>query len=180
MKEIDFEYLINYLEEEIARLTNANRMCFPGNQETDIGTSLTVGLVEYLSNLLLWVKSAVKVERDRIQSAKDSVDATLYSMMSKSDIKLSDDFKRSLDHACGNALKHDILPMPPSEKNLTSEDCKNMADRLDHLRFELQSRNAANSVQKKAFIEQHATLVGAAFMLRKIAEEKIKENHATI
>ena len=164
MCEVNFEFIIRYLQKEIERLNES--------KGSDAMDAVKKGMLEFLTQLLDWMKTAIRVERDRIQGARDSIDATLYALMSKSSLKLDDDFKKMIDHASGNALKHDILPMPPSEKNLTAEDCTKMADRLDHLRFELQARNAANSVQKMAFIGQHATLVEAESMLRKIAEEK--------
>ena len=172
MKEVDFDFLIKYLEWEIARMTNANRLEIPKGMESAISSSMTASMVEYLTTLLQWVKSAVRVERDRIQGARDSIDATLYALMSKSYIKFDDDFKKMLDHMRGNVLTTTEQPEPPQKDKVNAKTCYEMADRLEHIRLELQGRNAENTVRKIQYIKQNGILTEAADMLRVIAEEK--------
>ena len=172
MKEVDFEFLIKYLEWEIARLTNANRLEMPGGIEPDISSSMTAGMVEFLTTLLQWVKSAVKVERDKIQRARDSIDATLYALMSKSEIKFDYDFRKMIDHVSGNVLATKEQHEPPQKDKVDAKTCYAMVERLEHTRLELNVRNAENTVRKQQYIKQDEILAEAADMLRAIAAEK--------
>lgn len=173
MKEVDFDFLIKYLELEIARLTNANRLELPGNVQPDIGASISAGMAEYLTNLLKWVKSAVKGERERIQGARDSIDATLYALMSKSNLKFDDDYKKMLDHARGNSATWLCKkPTTPQRKTYTSSEVKKAGDRLENLRLKLKSRRADTSQQKITFVTQDSDLAYVVDILTTIADEK--------
>lgn len=164
MHEINFEFLVGYLEKEIERL-NASK----GSDAID---AVKKGMSEFLAQLLNRMKTAIRVERDRIQGARDSIDATLYALMSKSSLKFDDDFKKMLDHMCGNVLITKDQTIPPHEDSIDSKTCYAMAGKLEHTRLELQSRNAENSVRKIQYIKQNEILAEAAAMLREIAEEK--------
>ena len=81
-------------------------------------------------------------------------------MMSKSSIKLDEDFKKMLDHTRGNNEK------------ISSQDIQDSAARLEHLRLELTSRNAENIVRKMQYIKQDETLARSIELLKNLAEEK--------
>lgn len=173
MREIDFDCIIKYLEWEIARLTNANRLEMPEGIKPDISSSMTAGMVEFLTTLLQWVKSAVKVERDKIQGARDSIDATLYALISKSSLKFDDDFKKMHDHAMGNACPWLRRNAPaPQRKTYTSSEVKRVGDRLENLRLKLKSRRADSANQKITFVTQDSDLLSAVDILKTIAAEK--------
>ena len=167
MKEVDFDFLIKYLEWEIARLTNANRLEMPVDIKPDISSSMTAGMVEFLTTLLQWVKSAVKVERDKIQGARDSIDATLYALMSKSSLKFDDDFNPWLRR---NAPS-------PQRKTYTSSAVKEAANRLEKLRLSLKGRRADSAQQKIIFVAQDSDLSYAVDILKNIAAEEAKWQH---
>lgn len=152
MKEIDFEFIIKYLEMEIARLTSATNMVMQGEIQPDIVCSATEGMVEYLSNLLSWIKSAVRVERDKIQGAQDRIDATMYALLSKSNIKLD----------------------PSLTREITSKECELMASKVEDIRLALKSRRADTTSEKIKFVRQDEVLSKASDMLTKISEEKSK------
>lgn len=165
MKETDFDFIIRYLEWEISRLTDASQKDTPGDMPSGSSSPIMDGMVGYLSNLLAWIKTAVKVERDRIQGARDSIDATLYALMSKSNLKCDEDFKKILDHTRGNKEK------------TSSQDIQDSAARLEHLRLELMGRNAENGVRKMQYIKQNETLAQSIELLTDLAVEKKLEGH---
>lgn len=96
MCEINFEFIIRYLQKEIERLNES--------KGSDAMDAVKKEMSEFLTQLLDWMKTAIRVERDRIQGARDSIDATLYTLMSKSSLKFYDDFKKMHDHAMGNII----------------------------------------------------------------------------
>lgn len=95
MCEVNFEFIIQYLQKEIERLNESK-----GSDAMDAAKK---GMSEFLTQLLDWMKTAIRVERDRIQGARDSIDATLCALMSNSSLRTDDAFKKMLDHARGNA-----------------------------------------------------------------------------
>ena len=174
MKEVDFAFLLSNLDEEIARLTNANNISLSRD-----AVPVLAGMVEYLSTLRTWLKSAIKVERDRIQGVKDRIDATLYELMSKSSLKFDDDFKTMLDHARGNAATWLWKePTTPQRKTYTSSAVEEAANRLEKLRLKLKSRIADSAQQKITFVTQDSDLAYAVDLLTTIAEQREHEGQA--
>lgn len=165
MSEVNFEFIIGYLQKEIERLNESN-----GSDAMD---AVKKGMSEFLTQLLNRMKTAIRVERDRIQGARDSIDATLYALMSKSSLKLDDDFKKMIDHAMGNAypLLYRNDPAPQRKTYLPSE-IKIAGDRLENLRLNLKSRRADSTQQKITFVTQDSDLLYAVEILKTIAAEK--------
>lgn len=131
MTEINFEFIIRYLQKEIERLNES--------KGSDAIGAVNKGMSEFLTQLLDWMKTAIRVERGRIQGAQDSIDATLYDLMSKSSIRFDDDFKKMHDHAMGNACcpwlrRNDPAPQ---RKTYTSSEVKEAANMLEKLRLSL-------------------------------------------
>ena len=169
MKEVDFDWIIQYLDSEIARLKNASKIESPNAVYFDIECSPTASMAEFLSTLLKWIKTAIRVERDRIQGARDSVDATLYALMSNSSLKFDDGFKKMLDHARGNAATWSCKKPPtPQRKTYTSSEVKEAANRLEATRLKLKGRNAKSIIEKRIFSQQDADLEYAIEVLNRI------------
>ena len=165
MSEVNFEFIIWYLQKEIERLNESN-----GSDAMD---AVKKGMSEFLTQLLNRIKTAIRVERDRIQGARDSIDATLYALMSKSSLKLDDNFKKMIDHAIGNAypLLYRNDPAPQRE-TYTSSPVKEAANRLEKVRLSLKGRRADSVQQKITFVNQDSDLSYAVNILKNIAAEK--------
>lgn len=165
MHEINFEFLVGYLEKEIERL-NASK----GSDAID---AVKKGTSEYLTQLLDWLKTAIRVERERIQGIRDTIDAHLYALMSKTSIKFDDDFKKMIDHARGNAATWLCKnPTTPQRKTYTASEVKEAGDRLENLRLKLKTRRADSVQQKITFCTQDLNLSCAVDILKNIAAEK--------
>ena len=165
MSEVNFEFIIWYLQKEIERLNESN-----GSDAMD---AVKKGMSECLTQLLNRIKTAIRVERDRIQGARDSIDATLYALMSQSSLKLDDNFKKMIDHAMGNA--YPLLPRndpAPQRKTYLPSEIKIAGDRLENLRLNLKSRRADSTQQKITFVTQDSDLLYAVEILKTIAAEK--------
>ena len=165
MSEVNFEFIIWYLQKEIERLNESK-----GSDAID---AVKKGMLEFLTQLLDWMKTAIRVERDRIQGARDSIDATLYALMSKSSIKLDDDFKKMIDHAIGNAYPlMDRNDPAPQRKKYPPSAVKEAANRLEKLRLSLKGRRADSEQQKIKFVTHDADLLYAVDILTTIAAEE--------
>ena len=144
MSGVNFEFIIWYLQKEIERLNESN-----GSDAID---AVKKGMLEFLTQLLDWMKTAIRVERDRIQGARDSIDATMYALLSKSNIRLD----------------------PSLTREITSKDCELMASKVEDIRLALKSRRADTTSEKMKFVRQDEVLSKASDMLTKISEEKSK------
>ena len=165
MSEVNFEFIIWYLQKEIERLNESN-----GSDAMD---AVKKGMSEFLTQLLNRIKTAIRVERDRIQGARDSIDATLYALMSKSSIKLDDNFKKMIDHARGNAAPWLCKKTTtPQRKTYPSSAVKEAANMLEKLRLSLKGRRADSAQQKRTFVTQDSDLLYAVDILTTIAAEK--------
>lgn len=169
MKEVDFDFLIEYLEHEIARLNNFKNIENLGNVLPDISVQMVNVQISYLSNLLEYVKSAVRVERDKIQGAKDHIDATMYALMGKTSINVDDDFKKMLSNLC----KRRDATVKQHEENIDKDKCLSMAESLEKVRCQLKSRDAGDAAIKMRYMNQEEILGEASKMLRTIGSEKI-------
>lgn len=128
MCEVNFEFITGYLQKEIERLNES--------KGSDAMDAVKKGMSEFLIQLLDWIKTAIRVERDRIQRARDSIDATLYAMMSKSDIKFNNDFRKMIDHMSGNALKPKEQPVPSHKNEIGQKECSAMGAQLEIIESE--------------------------------------------
>ena len=91
MREVDFQYIVEMLKADIKKFEDGP-IEFPS-----VGTAINAALLDYLRHLLELIQNAIRVERERIQAVRDSVDAILYSVMAESSIKLNDDFKEQVN-----------------------------------------------------------------------------------
>lgn len=168
MKEVDFDFLIDYLAKEIDGLNNFKNVENLGNVPPDISVQMVNVQISYLSNLLEYVKSAVRVEREKIQCAKDSIDTTMYALMGTLSINVDDDFKNMLSNLC----KRRDATVKQHKENIDKDKCLYMAESLDKVRCQLKSRDAGNAAIKMRYMNQEIILGEASKMLRAIASEK--------
>ena len=169
MIEVDFNYVLQRLTNEIQSLEDS----ISNDKEKDAALCRTLAtlVLNDKRELLGLIKESVRTERDKIQSAKDSIDATQLAYMAhahSSDKWFTEDFYKALNHAKGN-IPHSP-PMPTADSgNLdasTSSKCWDMARRLQDLRIHLKSQMFETNQNKLLQIRTESILEDAVKFLR--------------
>ena len=169
MQEVDFNYVIDRLEKEIKSLEEG--IANAHDNDTSLCRTLATFVLHDKRELLGLIKESVRTERDKIQSAMDSIDATMLAYMAhahSSDKWFTEDFYKALNHAKEN-MPHPP-PMPTAHSgNLdasTSSKCWDMARRLQDLRIHLKSQMCETNQNKLLQIRTESILEDAVKLLR--------------
>lgn len=113
------------------------------------------------------IASVHSQEMGRIQRQNDQIDAMLYALMSKTDIKFTDDFKAKMLPVAAKITeqKRQVVKMP-----FTAKECKRVADQLEDMRLHMKSQSCKNAQEKCAQMMRDDKLANARALLSRIAK----------
>ena len=175
MHEITFNDIVKQLEEEISSIQDN---LAKDKDASELLRVLCAKVLEDRRDLLEKLRSAIRNERDRLQSARDHIDATLYSLMAAKTKEpyFDDNFKGELEqfYKLKRELNQDFDRHPKGKKEFSfpsQEDCEAMADRLNNLELKMNSEPCVDSTAKLIRINRMETLRCAARILRAVAKK---------
>lgn len=165
MHEISFNDIVKQLEEKISSIRDSLEK---DKEASELLRVLCAKVVEDIQDLLEKLRSAIRNESDRLQAARDHIDATLYSLMAAKTKEpyFDDNFKGKLEQFFKRQPKDKKEYSFPSQ-----DDCEVMADRLNNLELQMNSEPCVDSTAKLIQINRRETLRCAAMILRAAAKK---------
>lgn len=164
MHEITFNDIVKQLEEDISSIQDN---LAKDKDASELLRVLCAKVLEDRRDLLEKLRTAIRNERDCLQSARDHIDATLYLLMMKTKEPYFDDnFKGEFEQFFKRQPKDKKEYSFPSQ-----DDCEVMADRLNNLELKMNSEPCVDSTAKLIRINRMETLRCAARVLRAAAKK---------
>ena len=162
MREMTMEDVVRELDELIAK----HKKTAEEQGDTLLG-AIASRLAKEYESLADTIAQVHRQDMVRWQGARDYVDATLYSLLSTCDIKLTDEFKAAMFPVCRNGIEQKT---PVAEMPFTADECKRVADQLEDLRLKMKSQPWRTGQEKCAQIMRDDKLSNARALLSRVAK----------